>query len=514
MVLLLMAGGCVEPKPKPEVPPKPASGEVSIGYPQEPPGLNPYLLSTRTDATLDILRPVMPTLLSIGPSLNYSAGVAKVPTKTDISKDGTKVTFRINPEAVWSDGVTITASDVVFTWKTIMDARWPVFSRAGYDQIADIQVSGPRSFTLVFKQRYDPWRDLFSAGDFLLPRHALEGKDFAHEMIDSVGVGAGPFNIEKWERGLSISLVPNPRWWGRPARLKRVVIFFVPSIDTAARLFKAKRLDSVVTTSQVNLQKRLSGDGAKVSHRYGSAWWELVYNTKATAVSDVRFRQGIATGVDRRGVIEALFKDEARPLDAVIPGGSFANSFDIYPHDIDKSKRSLEESGYVTRNGALKHPKRSDPVVCANGSSEVAGIFQRAAQKSFDRIGLQLELRNSDVAQVQTVWLPQGSCDLYFVERRGTKAMSITGNFHSRNRPPTGSNFSLVSDGGMDALLDEMDRGVAKKQEVAKKVADMMPVLPLIEVQMLIATRSVSGASANASIDGPFWDLGAWGRDG
>ena len=92
--------------------------------------------------------------------------------------------------------------------------------------------------------------------------------------------------------------------------------------------------------------------------------------------------------------------------------------------------------------------------------------------------------------------------------------MSITDSYHSRNRPPVGSNFSQIADGGLDALLDEMDRGAVKEQEVAMKMAEVIPALPLIEVQMLIATRSVSGASANASIDGPFWDLGAWGRDG
>lgn len=378
-----------------------------------------------------------------------------------------------------------------------MDARWPIADRSGYDQIAEVLTPSERKVTLVFKQPYPAWRDLFSAGDFILPRHALEGKEFTNEMRDAIGVTSGPFRITGWQRGLSITYEADPAWWGSPPRLAKVVVQFVPSIDTAARLFEAKRLDGVITTSQVNLDRRLGGEGVTIARRYGAAWWEMSFDAKERGLE---FRQAITAATDRAGVVEALFKGEAKVLNDPVPGRDLGGNFDRYARDPRSAKDLLGRSGF-----------KGDPLVCGDGSSEVAGLFERALQKTFDDVGVQVDLRNTDAATIESDWIRNGVCDVHLIERRGSPGLALVFRFHSRYVVPNGDNVTGIADAVLDGLLDGSPVGDAR---VAGKIAELLPALPLVEVQMVIASRGWSPGAPNASIDGPFWRMGAWARTG
>lgn len=500
VLLALIAAGCEserKPIPGPQVRP---TGQITVAYPEEPAGLDPYLVETRSNATLDLLRPVLPTLLTVRPDRSYGPGIASVPRGADVAKDRSRVTFKIMPQAVWSDGVTITADDVAFTLGSIMDGKLPIADRSGYDRIAKFVRKGPRSFTLHFDGPFPGYRDLFSAGDFILPKHLLEGKDLRTQMLGDVGFSGGPFSIERWTRGLGIDYVANPRWWGTGPRLERVAVRFVSSIDTAVRLMREERVDVVVSSSQVGLIRRLQSGSTQISSRYGMAWWELVFNVQR--LPDEKIRRGLAAAIDRGSVIEALYKDNAKPIDSPMPGMTPPASAP-YPYDLAKARADLEAGGSVKTGNGLRLPTGRALVVCASGSHEVPATFQRALQVSLDSIGVQVELRNHTAAAVYGTWFADGRCDAYILERRGTSSTTLSSLYRGR-----------ASDADLDAKLALADRSEAEEVPAAIRIAELVPSVPLAEVQMVIAARGVAGPQANATVDGPFWNLAAWRNEG
>ena len=85
--------------------------------------------------------------------------------------------------------------------------------------VADVRALGERTVRVVLRSRFAGWRRLFP---YVLPRHALAGADFGtvwNERIDDPRtgrpIGSGPFLVQSWSRGRGITLVRNPRYWGR-----------------------------------------------------------------------------------------------------------------------------------------------------------------------------------------------------------------------------------------------------------------------------------------------------------
>ncbi|MGH2688897.1 MAG: ABC transporter substrate-binding protein, partial [Actinomycetota bacterium] len=124
----------------------PPRGEIAVAYPHMPLSLNPYTFEGDTTATRDLVRPVLPTLLEIGPDLDYRPSLAvRVPKGDDISTTPFSVTFHLDPRAVWSDGVPVTADDVRFTWQWILDPAAPIADRSAYRTIEDVVVVDPHT---------------------------------------------------------------------------------------------------------------------------------------------------------------------------------------------------------------------------------------------------------------------------------------------------------------------------------------------------------------------------------
>ncbi len=89
-----------------------------------------------------------------------------------------KVTYKINPKAVWSDGVALTSTDFKYTWDQVANGA-DVYDKSGYDLIQGVDDSDPTTAVVTFKdgKTYGDWRGLFVGNYGVWPSHILQGKD-------------------------------------------------------------------------------------------------------------------------------------------------------------------------------------------------------------------------------------------------------------------------------------------------------------------------------------------------
>ncbi len=138
----------------------------------------------------------------------------------------------INPKAVWSDGVPVTADDFIYAWQsqrgdgTDVDGQPDqVASTLGYRDVARVTGSHDgRTVTVVFSQPYADWRIMFN---HMVPAHIARkvGWNTGFATFDpEVDLSAGPLLLASVSSSGTAVLMRNPSWWGTPSVLSSVVV--------------------------------------------------------------------------------------------------------------------------------------------------------------------------------------------------------------------------------------------------------------------------------------------------
>ncbi len=156
----------------------------------EPETLNSYLVAGSLALNAYIADKVVLGAWRVTPDFGYAP--ALLAGEPVISTDPFSVTYSIRPDAVWSDGVPVTARDFEFTWQTVVNPQWQIAVREGYEKITRAEIIDSKTVRFGFSEPYGHWRLLFVRGG-VLPAHRLEGRNFNDVWKDELDVASGPF---------------------------------------------------------------------------------------------------------------------------------------------------------------------------------------------------------------------------------------------------------------------------------------------------------------------------------
>lgn len=186
------------------------------------------------------------------------------------------VLYRLNQQAVWSDGREIGAPDFVAQWRALSgkDSAFWTARNAGYERIEKIERGADDlEVKVTFAKPYADWRSLFSP---LYPKQVTGSPDaFNDGARSTLRATAGPFrlrDIDK-EKG-SVTLARNPRWWGSPAKLDSLVFKAVKPQDRTQALTEGKvdvaDIDAAAAHRIVQAAWDAGNNGAPPAHGPGS----------------------------------------------------------------------------------------------------------------------------------------------------------------------------------------------------------------------------------------------------
>ncbi len=149
-----------------------AGGTVVAGPLQEPACLNPLVGGCVNNTFFWITEKVLAPSFTTAPDFTHKPIlVSRVAFTT---KAPFTLTYKIRPEARWSDGVPVTAQDYVFTHRAGCRKRPPGHRATIHQQVLSVRPVGAKTVRVVLRSRVAEWRTLFA---FVLPRHALAGED-------------------------------------------------------------------------------------------------------------------------------------------------------------------------------------------------------------------------------------------------------------------------------------------------------------------------------------------------
>lgn len=317
------------------------------------------------------------------------------------------VTYALNPNARWSNGRAVDASDFIGMWKALnrSNPAYAIISSAGYDQIESV-VQGKTRFDVIvtFKTTYPDWQPLFSA---LKPVELTATPEaFNTSWRNGPTVTAGPFvwvGIDNTAK--TVTVRRNPKWWGDKPYLDQIVYRQIPQPAQIDALLNGE-IDFMDVSIDPNAVARIKADKGKkvrVQSRLAPNWEHFTFGPVASnaVTGDVAVRQALALSLDRQQIAEAIQgpiigKKNAKALNNRIffEGGRYActsnNAGKFEKRDLKAAAALLDKAGWTlgadgirSKNGrklsiALKYPSpndaRRDTVLLATAMAKEAGI--------------------------------------------------------------------------------------------------------------------------------------------
>ncbi len=230
--LLVFAGCAVSPPPAPQstetsrstAPPPQRRTQIIVGIDSIGAGFNPHLLSDLSAVNAAVSALVLPSAFRPVADPNTSTGSrweldptlltsAEVTNETPFT-----VTYKIRPEAQWTDNAPIAADDFWYLWRQMV-GQPGVVDPAGYDLITGVQsIDGGKQAVVTFARPYPAWRELFSN---ILPAHIVKDVPggFPAGLARTLPVTGGQFRVESIDpQRDEILLARNDRYWGPPSK--------------------------------------------------------------------------------------------------------------------------------------------------------------------------------------------------------------------------------------------------------------------------------------------------------
>jgi peptide/nickel transport system substrate-binding protein len=230
------------------------------------------------------------------------------------------VTFTLDPAARFSDGVPVTAEDVVFSWQLLRDHGRPNH-RSYYSKVARADILSERSVRFDLTGSDDRELPLILGLMPVLPKHAIDVATFENSTLTKP-IGSGPYVVAAVDPGKSVTFKRDPNYWGRALAINRglwnfdeVRFDYYRDANAYFEAFKAGLYD---VRSEEDPGRWQTGydvpavrDGRIIKETFADAMPKLssvfVFNLRRPIFSDIRVRQAITLLFDFQWVNRNFF---------------------------------------------------------------------------------------------------------------------------------------------------------------------------------------------------------------
>lgn len=443
-------------------------GRITMALLGEPSNLIPPLASD--GASHDVADLIYVAPLRYDKNIRLECWAAE---KYEVLDGGKKLRFTLKPGIRWFDGVELTAGDVEFTYKLMIDPKTPTAYAEDYKAIQTFTVTGKYSFEVTYAEPFA--RSLVTWAGSILPRHALEGEDLRNTKYSRAPLGAGPYKLASWEPGRRIVLDVNEDYFAGRAYLDQVVYRIIPDLSTQFLELKAGNLDMMGLTPQQYLFQTKGGDWDSKYRKFkylSFGYTYLAYNLLDPLFSDKRVRQALAHAIDKEEIIKGALLGLGVPTVGPYKPGTwmYNDKIENYAFDPELAKKMLAEAGWTDTNADGLIDKDGRPfsfTILTNQGNDLRIKTATIIQNRLRNIGVEVKIRAVEWAVFLKEYVDKGRFQSLILSWNIVQDPDIYDVWHSSKAEPGGLNFVNFKNAEADDLLTKgrrtLDQAERKK---------------------------------------------------
>lgn len=524
LVCTLVTAACDSRQPRPTVvdgEPIPG-GTVVIGLLGDLQSWNPYLVED--EDSIQILGLVYPSLATEQTDyrLHPPSFAPNLATSWEWSEDRLELVFHLAQNAQWSDGVPVTADDVVYSWQaqTSDEIGWPY--SGSKDFIEMVEAVDTHTVRFTFSAVY-PYQLMDANDGLIVPSHLWSDIPFdrwRETDWDDLALAAGPYRKASHVRQQEIALERHDGYWksGRPY-LDRVVWRIVPSKTALLTQLLTGDIDLMASVPPADTERIRHDPGLQLIIFPDRGYSQIRWNLRKPELADRRVRRALSLAIDVDTIIDVVYDGFARRATGPILSYMWAFNRELHPlpYDPDAARVLLAEADWSDHDGDGVRDRGGQPLefeLMTNAESDIRQDAVLLVEESLSRIGVRMvprfvewgtmlaAERHGDFDAILSRWIEPTVIDLSDV-------------WHSADPGEPTLNSIGYSNPEVDELLAAVE--VATDFDIQKPLLDRIqelivadqPYTFLAETVALVGLDNrVRGADINAA--SPYFNLEEW----
>ena len=410
--------------------------------------------------------------------------VPHLATRWDISPDAKVYTFHLKQGATFQDGSPVTAEDVVYSMRRLLEINLgPAYLFSDVLRPDAVTALDAHTVRFTLTRTYSPFMAvmplLFVVNKKLVEANAKSG-DMGQDYLGNHAAGAGPYRLESWDRGGTMTIARYPGYhmgWKKGAIDEvRLVLTndeaTVRSLTASGELTMTSQYQASETYDALKKMPRM-----KLVEKPTTTAFYLKLNTQRPPTDDIHVRKAIACAVDYDTIRSSIVPGGV--LEGPLPSGftdSFLKGLAAPRLDMDCAAAELQKSKYAGQKVPLDFT-----YVSGTKFEEEIGLLMKA---QLEPLGLQVNLRaepwNRVTEIASKVATTPNVTEVFFGPTYPSPDSMFFTQYDSKAKG-TWASMEWLADPEVDRMIEDARRSPDKQQQVKlyqdlqRRIVDQQP---------------------------------------
>ncbi|CAB1061534.1 ABC transporter, substrate-binding protein (cluster 5, nickel/peptides/opines) [Olavius sp. associated proteobacterium Delta 1] len=421
----------------------PKGGNIKLGAVGTFDSLNPFIIRGVPATGIGLIYDTLTVQSLDEPFTQYGLIAAKI----ELPQDRSWVIYHINSKAIFHDGASITAADVVFSFNLLMEKGDPMYSKYWAD-VKKVEALDDLRVKFYLGDKTNPELALIIGQIQVMPKHYWESRDFTQPGLE-VPIASGPYKVLEFKPGRSITYQRHDDYWAKDHPVNKgrynfdtMTYDYYRDPTVSLHAFKAGEYDFRQENSSRAWATAYTGPPfdagfiikEEIDNDVNQGMQGFVFNTRRDLFKDRKVREALTYAFDFEWTNKTLFfgqytrsksyfsnselaasglpgPGELKILESYrdqLPGEVFDKAYQPPETDgsgnirsnIRKALRLLKQAGWKIQGKKLVNKKSGDPFILELLLIDPA--FERVAlpfKKNLSRLGIEMNIRVVDTAQ-------------------------------------------------------------------------------------------------------------------
>jgi peptide/nickel transport system substrate-binding protein len=332
--------------------------------------------------------------------------------KWETTPDGKQITFTLRKNITFTDGTALDAAAVKFTFERLMQQGAKSVLASAVTVIDSIDAVDATTVRFNLKEPSSTFLGSVSLpyAGIISPKAVQdEGDAFAQKPV-----GSGPFMLEKWDPGVAITLVKNPKFaWAPPVlenqaapHVDKLIFKVIPDANQQVTAYQAGEVDFLFVNQPSQLAKLKADPNTTLVDAALNSLIYLGFNCKKAPFDDPKVRQALSYAVNKDELVKLAVGDSGEvayaPLASSLPGYDASLKSDAIGYDPEKAKGLLKEAGFEQgADGAWTKDGQPFALSLLTSTRPPNQAIATILQNQFKAIGLDLKIEQLDSSAAQ-----------------------------------------------------------------------------------------------------------------